>query len=1165
MTGIQAIRAALRTATDLAWMAWRRRTDEARGVLGRTLLVSLVGIVAACGGASQDTSQVAKEVSTAAPIAATPQSDVDAWNAARKPDAVASYMPPPETVPQESTQRLRGARPSVRQPARVALPALPSERRHAVLSMPREPGVPRLVAQGRASSTTHEAADVAQKLIWEMRPGGVQVAALQMSSPGASGLRMGVRVDQLPDQAQLRFVGADGVLEHVFTAIEVKEVLKRNRDAGDLRDFARVFWSPYMDGDTLTVEFELPAGAEPSQISVAVPLLSHFFESPSASPDINEPRIGESASCHADVSCYAESGLSNATAKMVFTADGGGSYLCSGTLLNDRASSGTPYFLSANHCISKQSVASTLQTFWFYRSTSCNSGRLSASSVSRSGGATLLYSSARTDTSFMRLGSTPPPGVIYAGWSASGPSVGTGITGVHHPAGDLQKVSYGSLSGYKTCLVTNPTTGGFTCQNSNLAASTFFDVLLTTGTTEGGSSGSGLFANVGGLGKVLVGQLYGGSSSCSNRSGTNIYGRFDVAYNAALNLWLDAAGNPTTYVLSVAKQGTGDGTVASVPGGISCGGACSASFGAGTQVVLTASPAAGSTFGGWSGACTGTQSSCVVSMASAKNVVASFVGPSISLATALDNSALTWSTGGNAAFFAQTAAYTTGGSAVRSGGLADLQSSSLSTVVAGPGQLSFDWKVSSEADYDFLTVSIDGVAQYRISGESTWITTVLNIPAGSHAVKWEYAKDAFVADGEDAGWVDHVVYAQTAAAVSALRNGDFEAGGQGWVASSSLIVLQPPSRIPPVSTGSTRVAWFCGYSGCLDTLYQDISIASGASSALLSFSYYVETLESTLSRVYDYLTVEIRSVASSARLALLTTISNLSTKNRWQTFSADLSAYAGQTVRLLFTGISDLSLTSSFYVDNVSLNVVSGAPVTGVEPQNGWWWNASEGGRGFAIERQGTKIFIGGFMYETNGVATWYVSTLTRQANGSYTGEFTRYAGGQTLTGSFRSPSSTSKVADLVLNFSASTSGTLVVTPVGGTASTISLQRFPISTPTSFATSNAAFESGWWWNAEEPGRGYFIEVQGNQAFLVVFTYEASGQPTWYVANGSLAGSQGLSGVLQQYGNGQSLQGSYRTPSLAANPGSLFFVFSSAKAGSLVLPDGRLINLNRFTF
>src|SRR5439155_65795 len=57
----------------------------------------------------------------------------------------------------------------------------------------------------------------------------------------------------------------------------------------------------------------------------------------------------------------------------------------------------------------------------------------------------------------------------------------------------------------------------------------------------------------------------------------------------------------TTLALTVSKTGTGSGTVTSSPAGISCGTTCSASFTSGTMVTLTAAPAAGSTFTGWSG------------------------------------------------------------------------------------------------------------------------------------------------------------------------------------------------------------------------------------------------------------------------------------------------------------------------------------------------------------------------------------------------------------------------------------------------------------------------------------------------------------------------------------------------------------------------------------
>jgi hypothetical protein len=82
--------------------------------------------------------------------------------------------------------------------------------------------------------------------------------------------------------------------------------------------------------------------------------------------------------------------------------------------------------------------------------------------------------------------------------------------------------------------------------------------------------------------------------------------------------------DPTAFALTVAKSGTGSGTVTSADGNINCGTACSFNYPSGTQVTLTATPATGSTFAGWSGGgCTGT-GTCQVTMSAAQSVTATF-------------------------------------------------------------------------------------------------------------------------------------------------------------------------------------------------------------------------------------------------------------------------------------------------------------------------------------------------------------------------------------------------------------------------------------------------------------------------------------------------------------------------------------------------------------
>ena len=76
--------------------------------------------------------------------------------------------------------------------------------------------------------------------------------------------------------------------------------------------------------------------------------------------------------------------------------------------------------------------------------------------------------------------------------------------------------------------------------------------------------------------------------------------------------------------LTVTKLGTGSGTVTSSLAGINCGADCTESYPSGTVVTLTASPSPGSVFGGWSGDCSGTPSSVVMTITASKSCTARF-------------------------------------------------------------------------------------------------------------------------------------------------------------------------------------------------------------------------------------------------------------------------------------------------------------------------------------------------------------------------------------------------------------------------------------------------------------------------------------------------------------------------------------------------------------
>lgn len=217
--------------------------------------------------------------------------------------------------------------------------------------------------------------------------------------------------------------------------------------------------------------------------------------------------------------------------------------------------------------------------------------------------------------------------------------------------------------------------------------------------------------------------------------------------------------------LTVEKAGGGWGSVISTPEGINCGPDCSALFDINTLVELTAIPDALSVFSGWEGACNGV-GSCMITMDTIKFVSANF--SPILVGESLDNTQLTWELAGSADwvtdeqdFFGPFSDFAQNNSeSLRSGAISDGQTSEVRTTVTGPGTMIFALKTSTEKDKDILTFRTDGAVQVSWSGESPWAAYRIDIPAGDVDVSWVYTKDHSGNGGDDAAWVDTILWAQ---------------------------------------------------------------------------------------------------------------------------------------------------------------------------------------------------------------------------------------------------------------------------------------------------------------------------------------------------------------------------------------------------------------------
>lgn len=130
----------------------------------------------------------------------------------------------------------------------------------------------------------------------------------------------------------------------------------------------------------------------------------------------------------------------------------------------------------------------------------------------------------------------------------------------------------------------------------------------------------------------------------------------------------------------------------------------------------------------------------------------------VSLADAVDNATLTLTTSASPGWVGQQAINHDGSDAAQSDAVSNGKEASLVASVNGPGTLAFWWKVSSEVDYDNLSLYVDGDLIEYHSGEFDWAPKSLAIPNGVHEVRWTYAKDANLSEGQDTAWIDEIVF-----------------------------------------------------------------------------------------------------------------------------------------------------------------------------------------------------------------------------------------------------------------------------------------------------------------------------------------------------------------------------------------------------------------------
>ena len=390
--------------------------------------------------------------------------------------------------------------------ARLDLPAVDAAMRKSLESTL----APNQIGISRRDAVDAQPRFDAQSLRWEAASGGY-AAQLRIVSPGAAGLRVGLVFDALPRDLEMRVaeIAPDASLRMVALTTGAN-LIKLARGAMPIEH-----WSASTEGAEQVLELWSPRALDAKELRFAVIDVSHLLQRPL---DPFRTKALDFA-CHVDVACIADANVardSKAVAKMLFSK-AGGSFVCSGSLLNDRASSLTGLLATANHCISTQASAASLETWLFYADTVCNS--LAPQSPTRlNDGAFLLMADFNSDFALLRLNSVVPGNAFFLGWDPTPLAAGQPVFGIHHPDGSFQRYSSGTFLGLGR--VTNSATHvTFT--------ELFNEVRYTQGIVEGGSSGSPLLTLPGTFRGTLVGSP--DSNSCTGDVLAS-YSSFTVTY-----------------------------------------------------------------------------------------------------------------------------------------------------------------------------------------------------------------------------------------------------------------------------------------------------------------------------------------------------------------------------------------------------------------------------------------------------------------------------------------------------------------------------------------------------------------------------------------------------------------------------------------------------------
>jgi hypothetical protein len=300
-------------------------------------------------------------------------------------------------------------------------------------------------------------------------------------------------------------------------------------------DESGTFATDYIYGDEMILEYYQPKTVSQTA-RIELGAISYFYrdvEDPSIFTKTNSDEYGASGSCEVNVNCSEGDNYRNqqrGVCRIYLIMDSYSAGWCTGTLINNTNMDKKPYIISAAHCVQSLSSSSYYNYFVFYfnyETSGCSNPTTEPTSRTMTGATLKAYDNTfgQTGSDFllMQLKSAVPQSYnpYWCGWTRSTTASTSGV-GIHHPAGDVKKIST-----YTTALQTSSYSSNPNPTHWKVA---WAQTTNGYGVTEGGSSGSALFNAQG----KIVGTLSGGYSSCTATTSQKIdwYGKFSYHWNS---------------------------------------------------------------------------------------------------------------------------------------------------------------------------------------------------------------------------------------------------------------------------------------------------------------------------------------------------------------------------------------------------------------------------------------------------------------------------------------------------------------------------------------------------------------------------------------------------------------------------------------------------------